>query len=98
MLSDADINFEQMEGSEEYDKATREKLVCKLKKAFEGGRQSRHLWQQANTDFLKSYGFTQYWGEPCIFTLKRDGSLLLVCVRIDDLANAYANKDGNLFD
>ncbi|NJR41756.1 MAG: hypothetical protein HC767_02915, partial [Akkermansiaceae bacterium] len=98
MLSDADLYCEQMEGFEEYDKTTREKLVCKLKMALEGGRQSGHLWQQANTDFLKSYGFTQFWGEPCIFTLKRDGSFLLVIVWIDDLAIAYANKDENLFD
>eukprot|EP00965_Chrysotila_dentata_P163158 5388289-Pleurochrysis_carterae.AAC.1 len=58
-----------------------------------GGRQSGHLWQQANKDFLKSYGFTQLWGEPYIFTLKRDGSFLLVIVWIGDLAIAYANKD-----
>eukprot|EP00965_Chrysotila_dentata_P248288 6208248-Pleurochrysis_carterae.AAC.2 len=61
--------------------------------ALEGGRQSGHLWQQANTDFLKSYGFTQFWGEPCIFTLKRDGSFLLATDWIDDLAIAHANKD-----
>eukprot|EP00965_Chrysotila_dentata_P032277 1076255-Pleurochrysis_carterae.AAC.1 len=68
-----------MEGFEEYDKTTREKLACKLKIAIEGGRQSGHLWQQSNhADFLKSYGFTQFWGETCIFTLKRDGSFLLV--------------------
>eukprot|EP00965_Chrysotila_dentata_P096231 3179813-Pleurochrysis_carterae.AAC.1 len=66
--------------------------------ALEGGRQSGHLWQQAYTDFLKSYGFTQFWGEPFIFTLKRDGSFLLVLVCIDDLAIAYANKDEPLFD
>eukprot|EP00965_Chrysotila_dentata_P148883 4916681-Pleurochrysis_carterae.AAC.1 len=58
MLSDADLYCEQMEGSEEYDKTTCEKLVCKLKMALEAGRESGHLWQQANTDFLKSYGFT----------------------------------------
>eukprot|EP00965_Chrysotila_dentata_P082826 2732689-Pleurochrysis_carterae.AAC.1 len=45
-----------MEGFEEYDKTRREKLVCKLKMVLEGGRQSGHLWQQANTGFLKSYG------------------------------------------
>eukprot|EP00965_Chrysotila_dentata_P012968 428253-Pleurochrysis_carterae.AAC.1 len=66
--------------------------------AFEGGRQSGHLWQEANTDFLKSYGLKQFWGEACIFTLKRDGLFLLVIVWIDDLASAYANKDDNLFD
>eukprot|EP00965_Chrysotila_dentata_P066323 2195837-Pleurochrysis_carterae.AAC.1 len=73
MLSDADLYCEQMEDFEKYDKTIREKLVCKLKMALEGGRQSGHLGQQANTDFLKSCGFTQFWGEPCIFTLKRDG-------------------------
>eukprot|EP00965_Chrysotila_dentata_P120400 3981261-Pleurochrysis_carterae.AAC.1 len=78
MLSNADLYCKQMEGFEEYDKRTREKLVCKLKMALEDGRQSGHLWLQANTDFLKSYGFTQFWGERCIFTLKRDGSFLLV--------------------
>eukprot|EP00965_Chrysotila_dentata_P147382 4865182-Pleurochrysis_carterae.AAC.1 len=50
-----------MEGFEEYDKTTREKLVCKSKMALKGGSQSGHLWQQENTDFLKSYGFTQFW-------------------------------------
>eukprot|EP00965_Chrysotila_dentata_P152825 5051237-Pleurochrysis_carterae.AAC.1 len=66
--------------------------------ALEGGRQSGHLWQQANTDFLKSYDFTHFGGEPCIFTLKRDGSFLLFIVWIDDLAIAYATKDKTLFD
>eukprot|EP00965_Chrysotila_dentata_P005061 165688-Pleurochrysis_carterae.AAC.1 len=98
MLSDADLYCEQMEGFEQYDKTTREKLVYRLKMAFEGGRQSGHLWEQANTDFLKSYGFTQFWGEPCILTLKRDGLFLLIIIWIDDLAIAYANKDENLFD
>eukprot|EP00965_Chrysotila_dentata_P034673 1154017-Pleurochrysis_carterae.AAC.1 len=73
MLSEADLYCEQIEGFEEYDTMTREKLVCKLKMALEGERQSGQLWQQANTDFLKSYGFRRFWGEPCIFTLKRDG-------------------------
>eukprot|EP00965_Chrysotila_dentata_P084232 2781463-Pleurochrysis_carterae.AAC.1 len=66
--------------------------------ALEGGRQNGHLWQQANTHFLKSYGFTQFWGEPNIFTLERDGSFLLVIAWIDDLTIAYANNDKNLFD
>eukprot|EP00965_Chrysotila_dentata_P022547 746582-Pleurochrysis_carterae.AAC.1 len=87
-----------MEGFEEYDKTTRQKLVCKLKLALKGGRQSGHLWQQASTDFLKSYGFTEFWGDPCIFTLKPEGSFLLVFVGIDDFAIAYANKDESLLD
>eukprot|EP00965_Chrysotila_dentata_P059810 1983896-Pleurochrysis_carterae.AAC.1 len=100
MLSDADLYCEQTEGFEEYDKTTREKLVYTLKMALGGGRQSGHLWQQASTDFLKKYGFMQFLGEPCVFTLKRDRSFLLdVIVWIDDqLAIAYANKDENLFD
>eukprot|EP00965_Chrysotila_dentata_P087568 2890502-Pleurochrysis_carterae.AAC.1 len=44
-----------MKGFEEYDKMTRERLVCKLKMALEGGRQSGYLWQQANTEFLKGF-------------------------------------------
>eukprot|EP00965_Chrysotila_dentata_P022337 739169-Pleurochrysis_carterae.AAC.2 len=60
--------------------------------ALEGGRQSGHLWQQANTEFLKGCGFSQFWGEPCILTFKRNNSTLLVIVWIDDLAIAYANK------
>eukprot|EP00965_Chrysotila_dentata_P082575 2725539-Pleurochrysis_carterae.AAC.1 len=42
-----------MEGFEEYDKTTREKLVCKVRMALEVGRQGGHLWQQANTDFFE---------------------------------------------
>eukprot|EP00965_Chrysotila_dentata_P050426 1671740-Pleurochrysis_carterae.AAC.1 len=64
MPSDTDFYCKQIEGFEEYNKTTREKLVCKLKIVFEGGRQSGQLWQQANTDLLKSHGFTQFWGEP----------------------------------
>eukprot|EP00965_Chrysotila_dentata_P166865 5509895-Pleurochrysis_carterae.AAC.3 len=37
-----------MEGFDEYDKRAPEKLVCKLKMTLKGGRQSGHLWQQAN--------------------------------------------------
>eukprot|EP00965_Chrysotila_dentata_P051997 1725880-Pleurochrysis_carterae.AAC.1 len=62
-----------MEGFKEYDKTTRKQLVCKLKMTREGERKSGHLWQQANAAFLKSHGFTEFRGEPCIFTLKRDG-------------------------
>eukprot|EP00965_Chrysotila_dentata_P184649 6095307-Pleurochrysis_carterae.AAC.1 len=48
---------------------------------IEGGRQSGHLWQQADTEFLEGYGFSQFiWGEPCIFTFKRDISFLLMIV------------------
>eukprot|EP00965_Chrysotila_dentata_P175066 5778878-Pleurochrysis_carterae.AAC.2 len=97
MLSDADLYREQMEGFEEYDKTIREKLVCRLKMPLEVDARAEGLWKQATTEFLKSYNVTQFPGEPCIFTLKRD-SFLLVIVWIDDLAIAYANKDGPLFD
>eukprot|EP00965_Chrysotila_dentata_P102504 3383929-Pleurochrysis_carterae.AAC.1 len=73
-----------MEGFEEYDKTTRADAKA-------------HIFGN-NTDFLKSYGYTQFLGEPCIFAVKRDGSFLLVIVWIDDVAIAYANKDENLFD
>eukprot|EP00965_Chrysotila_dentata_P048999 1625357-Pleurochrysis_carterae.AAC.3 len=64
-----------------------------------GGRQSGHFWQQANTESLKGYGFSQFWGGPCIYiTYKRDNSFLLVIVWIDELAIAYASKDEKLFD
>eukprot|EP00965_Chrysotila_dentata_P065762 2178821-Pleurochrysis_carterae.AAC.1 len=66
--------------------------------ALEGGRQSGHLWQQANTEFIEGYDFSQFWGQPCIFTFKRDNLLVFVIVWIDDLAIAFANKDEKLFD
>eukprot|EP00965_Chrysotila_dentata_P089907 2967824-Pleurochrysis_carterae.AAC.1 len=66
--------------------------------ALEGGRQSGHLEQQANTEILKDYGFFQFRGEACIFTFKRDNSFLLVIACIDDLAIAYVNKHKKLFD
>eukprot|EP00965_Chrysotila_dentata_P202102 6180939-Pleurochrysis_carterae.AAC.1 len=82
-----------MERFEEYDKTTRERLVRKLKLALKGGRQSGHLsdlWQQANTKVLKGCGFSQFWGEACVFTFKRNSSFLVVMVWVDDLAIAYA--------
>eukprot|EP00965_Chrysotila_dentata_P198142 6178615-Pleurochrysis_carterae.AAC.2 len=74
MLSDADLYTVSRWKVSKSTTKKRKKLVCKLKMAIEGGRQGGHLWQQASRDFLKSYGFTQRWGEPCIFNLKRGGS------------------------
>ena len=42
-LLDTDLYCEQMQGFEQYNEITGELLVCKLKKALEGGKQSGYL-------------------------------------------------------
>eukprot|EP00965_Chrysotila_dentata_P080311 2649594-Pleurochrysis_carterae.AAC.1 len=63
MLSGTDLYCKHMEGFEDYDETTREKLAFDSKMALEGERQSEPLWQQADTKFLKACGFTQCWYE-----------------------------------
>ena len=89
---DTEIYCEQPEGFVQLEKKSKEKLVCRLKKALEGGRQSGYLWQTRNSKSLKNFGFKQCVFEPCIFLLRRGESIIIILVWIDDLAIAYRGK------
>ena len=72
-----------MEQPEGYVKTGEEHLVCKLRKAIYGLKQSPRCWSEAFSGFMKSIGF-QPTADPCVF-VKSGEQLEILAVYVDDL-------------
>lgn len=76
-----EIYMEQPDG---YVKPGQEHLVCKLKKAIYGLKQSPRCWSKTFTEFMKDLGFNQSTSDPCVFVRARQ-ELEILAVYVDDL-------------
>jgi len=81
-------------------------LVCKLRRALYGLKQSGHLWSQCFKDFLLhdekyNMGFTQFTGEPNlyrkVFTLNGRQEELILGLYVDDLLLASSSEEARLW-
>ena len=61
----------------------KEHLVCKLKRSIYGLKQSPRCWNHALDAELKSMGFVQSSGDPCIYV--DSGDMCMIAVFVDDL-------------
>lgn len=68
--------------------------VCLLKKALYGLKQAGRAWYQKLTDALLPMGFKSSDIEPCVFTLKKGNSLVIVAIWVDDCV--FFSNDQNL--
>ena len=77
-----EIYMEQPEG---YVEPGKENLVCRLKKSLYGLKQSPRCWNKAFKEYLFSVGFSQSDADPCVFVKKKDASITIIAVYVDDL-------------
>ena len=73
-------------------KKGQEDLVCYLKKAIYGLKQSSRLWNKNVEKFLLKLNFTKSVYEPCIFYKFHYKSVIIVAVYVDDFLNKQTTK------
>ena len=64
----------------------RESLVCKILKSLYGLEQVERLWNKTIIKFFQEIGFIPINVDSCIFTIKREGELIIVEVYVYNLA------------
>lgn len=58
--------------------------VCRLRKSLYGLKQASRCWNIRFSNFLKDMNFKMSAADPCVFTLNRRGSKVLMALYIDD--------------
>jgi hypothetical protein len=74
--------MEQPEGFQLSDKP---EFVCKMKKAFDGFKQSPHAWYHRLDTYLQDKGFKRGTIENNLYNKKKGNDLLIVLVYVDDI-------------
>ncbi|MBM4098126.1 MAG: DDE-type integrase/transposase/recombinase, partial [Planctomycetes bacterium] len=59
-------------------------LVCKLRRSLYGLKQAGREWAALFSSFLISWGMTQSTIDPCLYVFQTAGSILWICVYVDD--------------
>ncbi|GJZ80177.1 zinc finger, CCHC-type containing protein [Tanacetum coccineum] len=80
----------QPEGFEKRNEASK---VYKLSKALYGLKQAPRAWNACLDKYLKSLGFTRCYQEYSVYTRKKEGSILIVGVYVDDLARCQCQHE-----
>ncbi len=70
----------------------RPKLVLKLNRSLYGLKQAPREWYLNVSAFLKSIGFEQLGGDPCLFVRRRNGNFAMVALYVDDLVIASTDE------
>ena len=73
-------------------------MVLKLKKALYGTRQAARQWQLTLRNFLLSdeMGFSGSLHDPCLFSKRVSGKIILLGIYVDDIV--VAHSDAKLFE
>lgn len=59
--------------------------VCKLKKSLYGLKISPQKWNKRFTEEVRKFGLENDVHEPCLFTWRKDGKLLVLILYVDDM-------------
>eukprot|EP00468_Gymnochlora_sp_CCMP2014_P011504 CAMPEP_0167749862 /NCGR_PEP_ID=MMETSP0110_2-20121227/5657_1 /TAXON_ID=629695 /ORGANISM="Gymnochlora sp., Strain CCMP2014" /LENGTH=1396 /DNA_ID=CAMNT_0007635091 /DNA_START=3079 /DNA_END=7269 /DNA_ORIENTATION=+ len=71
-----------------YDPATH---CCELVKGLYGLPVSGNSWNKELDGFMSNLGFKRCLSDPCLYILRKDTGLMLVCVYVDDLVIATSS-------
>ena len=77
-----EVYMQQPEGFVEKGK---EHLVCRLCRSIYGLKQSPRCWNSVLDSKLKSMGFEQTMGNPCIYVKEECGEIFIIAVYVDDI-------------
>ena len=59
-------------------------LVCNLRRSLYGLKQASREWAALFSSFLVSWGMVRSTIDPCLYVFEAAGSILWVCVYVDD--------------
>uniref|UniRef100_A0A1Y1LS02 Endonuclease n=1 Tax=Photinus pyralis TaxID=7054 RepID=A0A1Y1LS02_PHOPY len=77
----------------DFDANFRRNKVCKLKRALYGLRVSPKRWNKRLSVELIELGLEKDINEPCLFTWRKNGQVLIVMVYVDDMILAGNNAE-----
>jgi hypothetical protein len=74
-----------MKQPQAFEVARKENRVFKLRKSLYGLKQSSRCWNSVLDEHLKSLGFSQSPGDPCIYVKETDNDIFIVAIHVDDI-------------
>jgi len=93
------IMYQEPEGSithtkcaEMIDLLNKGDKVLALRKAIYGLRQAGRRWHEELSKTLKDFGLIQSTNDPCIFSSKKEGDVLLVVIYVDDILVTFKKQ------
>ncbi|XP_058810842.1 uncharacterized protein LOC131675743 [Phymastichus coffea] len=75
------------------DKHTKENRVCKLHKAIYSLKISPKKWNQRFSTEVEKLGLQRDINEPCLFTYRKNGVMILLILYVDDILLAGNNSN-----
>jgi hypothetical protein len=90
-LGDEEIYMKIPDGYNCTEKVRREK-VCRLKRALYGLKISPKKWNEKFTEVALTLGLVNDDREPCLFTSKKSGELVILLLYVDDMLVASDNE------
>ena len=72
------------------DKKTK---VCMLKKSLYGLKTSPKKWNKKFTEEAEKLGLERDLHDPCLFTWRKDGKMIVMCLYVDDSILAGNDKE-----